>query len=126
MAFSRFKEWAAYRKARSLSTSILHHSAAFPREERYSLTDQIRRSSRSVCANLGEAYAKRCYPKHFHAKLTDSAGENFETQVWLDFALDCGYINQATHQRLTADAEEVGKLLSFMQRNPEKFLPGKS
>ena len=125
MSFSRFKDWAAYSKARSLSATILAVSARFPKEERYSLTDQIRRSSRSVCANLGEAYGKRCYPKHFHAKLTDCAGENFETQVWLDFALDCRYIDAQLHSELTTQSEEIGKLLTYMQRNPAKFLTPK-
>ncbi len=75
-----------------------------------------------MCANLGEAFGKRCYPKHFHAKLTDSAGENFETQVWLDFALACKYIDTTTYNQLTIQSEEVGKLLTYMQRNPAKFL----
>ncbi len=121
MSFSRFKDWAAYTRARSLSATIMIISSRFPKEERYSLTDQIRRSSRSVCANLGEAFGKRCYPKHFYAKLTDSVGENFETQVWLDFALDCHYIDARTHDQLTTRSQEIGKLLTYMQNNPQKF-----
>ena len=78
---SLFRTWAAYQNAFKLADSIFTISRSFPKEEKFSLTDQIRRSSRSVCANLAEATAKRRYPKHFIAKLTDSAGENFETQT---------------------------------------------
>jgi four helix bundle protein len=94
----------------------------FPKEERFSLIDQIRRSSRSVAANLAEAYGKRCYPKHFRSKLTDSIAENFETQTWLDFALEFDYIAKDTHQRYTEAAEEVGKLLSYMERNSGRYV----
>lgn len=93
----------------------------FPKEEKYSLTDQIRRSSRSVCANLAEAYRKRDYYKHFLLKITDCMGESNETLVWLDFALDCKYIDETIHQQQTELNEEVGKLLSYMYSNPSKF-----
>lgn len=81
-----FKKLLAYQKAFELSMEIFELSKSFPKEETYSLTDQIRRSSRSVCVNISEAYRKRLYPKHFTSKLTDSDCENSETQVWLDFA----------------------------------------
>ncbi|PPK87411.1 four helix bundle protein [Neolewinella xylanilytica] len=123
MAYSHFKTWTGYAKARTLATQIFATSIPFPKEERYSLTDQIRRSSRSVCANLGEAYGKRFYSKHFAAKLTDCIGENFETQVWLDFALDCHYITLDQYESLTALSEEVGKLLTYMHQNPHQYIP---
>ncbi len=93
----------------------------FPVEERYSLTDQIRRCSRSICANLAEAYRKRRYPAHFVSKLSDSDAENAETQVWLDFAKSCNYLAPHVHESLTSKSEEVGRLLAFMMQNPEKF-----
>lgn len=93
----------------------------FPKEEKYSLTDQIRRSSRSVCANLGEAYRKRLYPKHFISKISDSDSENSETQVWLDFSLSCGYINEDQWEKLNECSKEVGKLLHYMMQHPDKF-----
>jgi four helix bundle protein len=92
-----------------------------PKEEKYSLTDQIRRSSRSVCANLAEAYRKREYPKHFLLKITDCLGENSETLVWLDVALDCNYISQEIHHNLCELNDEVGKLLMFIYNHPDKF-----
>ena len=87
-----FKELLAYKKSFDLAMLIFEISKTFPKEETYSLTDQIRRSSRSVCANISEAYRKRRYPKHFISKLTDADGENSETNTWLDFALGCKYI----------------------------------
>jgi len=98
-------------------------SKTFPKEERYSLTDQIRRSSRNVCANVGEAYRKRNYPKLFSLKITDADGECSETMVWLDFAFDCSYIDKETYDRLTTTCIQVGKMLGRMTENPEKFLP---
>lgn len=94
----------------------------FPKEEKYSLTDQVRRSSRSVCANLAEAYGKRRYLKHFRSKLTDSISENFETQTWLDFALKFGYISGEEHHICMSLSVEAGKLLTYMEFNPERFL----
>ncbi len=91
-----FKKLLAYQKGFDLAMSIFEISKSFPKEELYSLTDQIRRSSRSVNANIAEAYRKRRYPKHFTSKLTDSDSENSETHTWLDFALACGYIQRKT------------------------------
>jgi four helix bundle protein len=93
----------------------------FPSSERFKLTDQISRSSRSVCSNLGESFGKRRYPKHFIAKITDALGESYETQVWLDFALAKKYIDLSTYQRLIEACEEVSKLLSWMEHNPGHF-----
>ena len=121
MARSTFTTWLAYQKAEALADFIYHLTLTFPKPETYSLTDQIRRSSRSVCANLAESFGKRKYPKHFYAKLTDCCSENYETQVWLRFAHKYGYIDVATYQEATSSSEEVGKLLSYMQKNLSQF-----
>ncbi len=91
------QELEVYQIAFIAAMSIYHLSKIFPKEEKYSLTDQIRRSSRSVCANIGEAFRKRKYPKSFVAKRIDSEGEADETQIWLEFSLACEYIDQATY-----------------------------
>lgn len=117
----RFQDLIAYKKGFQLSMKIFHLSKSFPNEEKYSLTDQIRRSSRSVCANLAEAYRKRNYHKSYTYKLTDCDAENSETQVWLEFAFECEYIDKTTFDELTLESEEVGKLLNYMILNPEKF-----
>ena len=116
-----FKDLMAYIKAFQLANDIYDVSSRFPREEKYSLTDQIRRSSRSVCANLAEAYRKRDYPKHFFLKLTDCQGENSETLVWLDFALQYNYNTIDEYNRLIELNNEVGRLLTYMMNNPDKF-----
>ncbi len=116
-----FTDLLAYKKGFSLAMKIYEISKSFPKEEKYSLTDQIRRSSRSVCANIAEAYRKRKYPKHFISKLTDSDGENSETRVWLEFALACEYINQVTFDELELENKEIGKLINYMILNPKKF-----
>lgn len=85
------------------------------------MTDQIRRSSRSVPVNIAEAYRKRRYVKHFISKLTDSDAENSETQVWIAFAFSCKYIDKASFDDLTQKASEVGKLIGYMINNPSKF-----
>lgn len=119
---SLHKKWLAYEKGFSLAMDIFRISNSFPKCEIYSLTDQIRRSSRSVNANLAEAVGKRRYPKHFVAKLTDAGSENFETQTWLDFAVECKYISPEAYQQLTTRSEEVGKLIAYMIRNPTQFI----
>ena len=121
MNTSKFRTWKAYEKSRRLSGSIYRLTKLFPREERYSLTDQIRRSSRSVSANLAESFAKRRYPKHFVAKLSDAIGENYETQSWLDAALDAEYLTREVYDQYMAASQEVGKLLSYMIRHPERY-----
>lgn len=121
-----FKDLKVYQMAYALAMEIFHLSKAFPKEEIYSLTSQIRRASRSVCLNLAEAYRKRNYPNHFASKCTDADAEASETTVALDFAKDCGYITADIHQALIARYEEVGKMLNSMIRHPEKFLPKKS
>ena len=118
----RFQDLLAYKKSFELSMVIFDLSKTFPIEEKYSLTDQIRRSSRSVSANIAEATRKRVYEKHFISKLTDSDAENSETQVWLEYSLACEYINQEQFDFLTEKSFEVGKLLYYMMNNPDKFL----
>lgn len=100
---------------------IFEVTKSFPKEERFALIDQMRRSSRSVCANIAEGYRKRLYVKHFITKLSDADMENTETQVWLDFALSCAYISKEVHDALLEDSLEVGKLLGYMIQNPNKF-----
>lgn len=116
------KDLTVYQKAFANAMTIFEESKAFPAEERYALTSQIRRSSRSVCLNLREAWAKRRYEAHFISKLTDCDGENGETDSSLDFALACGYISQQFHQELSDVNNEIARMLSSMIRSPEKFL----
>ena len=116
------KELEVYRKAYELAMLIFRLSQRFPAEERYALTGQIRRSSRSVCMNLREAWAKRRYEAHFVSKLTDCDGENSETDTSLDFARDCGYLSAGEHQDLTTRCAEVGRMLGSMIQNPASFL----
>ena len=104
-----------------MAMEIFNESKTFPKEERYSLTDQIRRSSRSVVANIAEGFRKRRYPNMFISKLADADSEATETQVWLDFARDCGYLSQKRHDELTAGYEEIGRMLGGMIAHPEKF-----
>ena len=118
-----YKDLKVYQLAYKLVKEIFEMSKSFPKEETYSLTDQIRRSSRSVCVNTGEGYRKRKYPKHFSSKMTDADGECTETQIWLDFARDCKYINEEIRNKLYTQYEEVGRMLGSMADNPEKFLP---
>lgn len=115
------KSLIVYQKAFAAAMEIYLQTKNFPKEETYSLTDQIRRSSRSVCANIAEAYRKRIYPKHFVSKLSDSDGECAETMVHLDFAKDCGYINEDKHQIIIEEYLQIGKMLGSMMSSPEKF-----
>ena len=116
-----FRDLIVYKKAFQLAMEIFEITKQFPKEEKYSLIDQIRRSSRSVCANLGEGYRKRRYVAHFVAKTTDSDMENTETQVWLDFSFACKYINEEVYKDKTAKSEEIGKLLQDIIKHPEKY-----
>ena len=116
-----FKELKVWQKAMNLVTEIYLSTQNFPKEETYSLTDQIRRSFRSVSAAIAEAYRKRNYPRHFASKLTDSDAENSETQVWLEYAFRCSYLPEVDYKLLLNESEEVGKLINYMILNPEKF-----
>ena len=122
MKINSAKDLKVYKKAYNLAMDIFELSKHWPSQEKYSLTDQIRRSSRSVCTNLREAWSKRRYEAHFIMKLTDCDGENGETDTWLDFARDCDYLNEVDHQRLNESCESVGKMLGSILMNPEPFL----
>jgi four helix bundle protein len=117
------RDLKVYQLAYKLAMDIFNTSKSFPKEEKYSLTDQIRRSSRSVAANIAEGFRKRQYPKMFVSKLADADGEATETQVWLDFARDCEYLSPQIHAKLVKGYEEVGKMLGTMMSMPEKFMP---
>ena len=117
------RDLKVFQLAYDLAMEIFHLSKSFPVEEKYSLTDQIRRSSRSVAANIVEGFRKRRYPNMLINKLTDCDGEAAETQVWLDFAFDCGYLSKVNHDRLIEGYEEVGKMLGGMMANASKFAP---
>ena len=110
-----------YKFAFISAMEIFKISKSFPKEELYSLTDQIRKSSRSVCANLAESFRKRRYPKAFISKLSDSEGEAAETQVWLDFALKCGYIDEVKHGSLYDHYEHIISMIINMIKQPEKW-----
>ena len=122
MAVQSAKELTVYKKGYALAMRVFQVTKRLPVEERFARTGQIRRSSRSVCNNLREAWAKRRYPPHFASKLTDCDGENSETDTSLDVARDCGYITEAEHRELTAQSAEVGKMLGSMINNPDPFL----
>jgi four helix bundle protein len=117
------RDLKVYQLAYKLAMEIFHLSKAFPREEIYSLTDQIRRSSRSVAANLAEGFCKRRYPNVFVNKLTDCDAEAAETQVWIDFAFDCGYMSKENHDNLVSQYEEVERMLAGMMSKPQVFVP---
>ncbi len=115
------KNLNVYKKAYTLS-EIFELSKSFPIEEKFALTGQIRRSSRSICLNLREAWAKRRYEAHFISKLTDCDGENGETDSSLDFARDCGYISTDKHRELVSISAEIGKMLSGMIKKAGSFV----
>src|SRR4051812_47737159 len=114
MKIETAEDLEVYKIAFQLSMEIFHITKGFPAEEKYALTSQIRRSSRSVCLNLREAWAKRRYEAHFISKLSDCDGENSETDSSLDFALACGYIAGDTHAVLTERCAEIGRMLGKM------------
>jgi four helix bundle protein len=122
VAVQDVKELEVYKKAYTVAMEVFRASARFPPEERYALSGQIRRSSRSVCLNLREAWAKRRYPAHFVSKLGDCDGENAETESALDFARDCEYITDMKHEELRSVNREVGKMRGAMIKNPGSFL----
>jgi len=122
MRLNSAKDLEVYKKAYDLAMTIFELSKNFPNEERFALTSQIRRSSRSVCLNLREAWAKRRYEAHFISKLTDCDGENSETDSSLDFARDCGFITNDQHRALVLMSQEIGKMLGSMIKTPGPFL----
>lgn len=117
-----FKDLIVYQKAYKLAMEIFEITKTFPKEETYSLTDQIRRSSRSVTSCISESWAKRKYEKAFISKLSDSLGEEFETECWLDYSFDCKYITDEKHKSLMESYIEVRKMLISIINNPEKWL----
>lgn len=118
----RVQELYAYQKGFKLAMMIFHRTKSFPVEEKYSLIDQMRRSSRSVVANLAEAYRRRRTLKYFEAELNDCETELCETQTWLEFSLACGYIDKKEYDEFHTLSDEVGSLLSYMASNAKKFL----
>lgn len=116
-----FRDLIVYQKAYKLAMEIFEITKSFPKEEKYSLTDQIRRSSRSVTSNIAEAWAKKRYVKSFVNKLTDSLGEEYETEVWLDYSRDTKYITSLMHSELMNEYDEVRKMLISMINHPEKW-----
>lgn len=119
-----FRDLIVYKKGFELAMEIFEMTKSFPKEEKYSLIDQIRRSSRSTCTCIAEAYRKRQYVAHFVSKVSDSDMENTETQAWLDFSVACKYINEETYKEKLAKSEEVGRLLNDMINNPGKYGSG--
>jgi|SRR5665647_174503 len=115
------KDLQVYKLAFQAAVEIYHVSKSFPPEEKYSLTDQIRRSSRSVCANTAEAFRKRRYPKSFIVKLSDAEAEAAETQVWLDFSLEFNYIDKEKHALLYDKYDHILSQLIIMINSPEKW-----
>lgn len=121
MHAASFRDLIVYQKARTVANEIFVLSRRFPREETYSLTDQIRRSSRSVGAQIAEAWGKRRYEKHFLSKLTDADGEQYETQHWVETALDCGYVTREEADRLKDGLTQVGRMLGGMMEKSASF-----
>ena len=121
MEYKGFRDLIVYQLSYHLGLEIFEQTKGFPKEELYSLTDQIRRSSRSVPSNIAEAWRKRKYPKHFGSKLTDSLAEESETEVWLDYSKDLKYIDKEKHNYFIARYDEVARMLVSMIDTPDKF-----
>jgi len=116
-----FRDLEVYKRQRELSRAVFGLSKRFPPDEKFSLTDQLRRASRSIGAQIAEAWAKRLYPKHFISKLSDADGEQMETQHWVIEAEDCGYVDQTDSRRLLGLCEEIGRMLGSMIRKAHSF-----
>ena len=121
MSYRGYKDLRVYQLTYKLAMEIFEITKKFPQEERYSLTDQIRRSSRSIPANISEAWKKRIYPKMFVSKIVDAAGEAGETEVWLEFSRDGGYLAKGKYDELVSGYDEVNRMLYGMIEKPEKF-----
>ena len=119
--YKGFRDLIVYQKSYKLAMETFEITKSFPKEEKYSLVDQVRRSSRSVPANISEAWVKRKYPKSFVSKLLDSLAEEGETEVWIDMSKDCKYIDDQLHISLLERYQEVAKMLNSMINNPDKF-----
>ena len=118
-----FRDLTVYQKAFALAMKIFEITKKFPSDEKYEVTDQLRRSSRSVCRAIGEGYRKRQYPKHFSSKMSDADMENTETQVSLDFAETCKYISHEEYLEILDNSEEIRRMLNHMVEHPEKYVP---
>lgn len=116
-----FRDLIVYQLSYKLAVEIFEITKTFPKEEKYSLVDQIRRSSRSVPTNISEAWSRRRYPKSFVNKLIESDGETSETTVWLDFSKDHKYISEEKHEYFISKYDEVAKMLNSMINQPDKF-----
>jgi len=121
MELQGYKNLIVYQKAYKQAFDIFEISKDFPKEEKYSLTDQIRRSSRSIVVNIAESWAKRLYVKAFINKISDALGEEHETEVWLDMSHDFKYISDSAHQELISGYTEIRKMLISILNNPNKF-----
>ena len=119
--YKGFRDLIVYQKSYKLAMDIFEITKMFPKEEKYSLVDQIRRSSRSVPSNIAEAWVKRKYPKSFVSKLLDSLAEEGETEVWIDMSRDCKYIDEQIHNSLLERYSEVARMLNSMINSPDKF-----
>ena len=116
-----FRDLEVYQKAKALAQDIYNLTKTFPKEETYSLTDQLRRSSRSVGAQIAEAWGKRRYERHFVSKLTDADAEQMETQHWLDVALSCHYLSHEQTEQLITEFSQVGRMLNSMMGKANLF-----
>ena len=121
MKYRGYRDLKVYQLAYKLAMELFHETQKFPKDEKYSLVDQIRRSSRRVPANIAEARKKRNYPKVFVHKMSDVAGEATETEVWLDFSFDCGYIQKKQYDRFRQGYDEINRMLHRIMNNPEGF-----
>ena len=119
--YNGYKDLRVYQVSYALAMDIFRETKSFPVEEKYSMIDQIRRSSRSVPAQISEAWKKRVYQKAFVSKLTDCSSEAAEVQVWLDMSHDCGYLSKEKHQAFSEKCNEISRMLFAMIHNPEKF-----
>ena len=122
IGYRGYRDLKVYKLAYKLAMDIFEETKSFPPEERYSLTDQIRKSSRSVPANIAEAWKRRQYVKMFRTRIIDSASESGETEVWLDFSKDCGYLDELKYHQLMAGYDEVNRMLFGMIKRPERFI----
>jgi len=116
-----FRDLEVYKKSRAVAKKIFTLSRTFPKKEIYSLTDQVRRSSRSIGAQIAEAWAKRRYEKHFVSKLSDADGEQLETQHWIETAEDCGYLTSSQAIEVNDELSEIGRMLNSMMGKADQF-----
>jgi len=121
MKLQGFRDLIVYKKSYNLALEIFEMTKVFPKEEKFSLTDQIRRSSRSIPANIAESWAKRIYTKAFVNKISDALGEEYETEVWLNMSYDLQYINSDKHNQILSGYNEIRKMLISILNSPEKF-----